>query len=79
LTGSVPIAAGKSLPGADLANAIEFRIHYSGATDISMNCPDTRKVAQGVVTVCHGQIEGGDWAVVVYFEDTVGSFTLATL
>ena len=44
-----------------------------------MDCPDTRKVGQGVVTVCHGQIEGDDWAVIVYFEDELGSFTLNPL
>ena len=79
LTGNAPVQAGKSLPGADLANAVEHRIHDDGAKDISMDCPDTRKVAQGVVTVCHGQIEGEDWAVVVYFEDDLGRFTLNPL
>jgi hypothetical protein len=79
LTGSVSVAAGQSLPGDDLANAVEQRIHADGAADVQMDCPGTPKVAQGVVTVCHGQIEGDEWAVVVYFEDDLGSFTLNPL
>ena len=79
LTGSVSAPAGRSLPGDDLANAVEQRIHDDGAGDVEMDCPDTRKVGQGVVTVCHGQIEGDDWAVIVYFEDELGSLTLNPL
>ncbi|WP_460628369.1 hypothetical protein [Intrasporangium mesophilum] len=78
LTGTVPVAAGKSLPGDDLANAVEQRLD-DGSSDITMDCPKTRKVAQGVVTVCHGQIDDEDWAVVVYFEDELGTFTLNLL
>jgi hypothetical protein len=31
------------------------------------------------VTVCHGTISGATWAVVVYFEDAQGRFTLNPL
>ena len=79
LTGSVSVAAGRSLPAKDLANAVEQRILDDGAADVSMTCPSTAKVAQGVVTVCHGDIEGDEWAVVVYFEDELGEFTLGLI
>jgi hypothetical protein len=41
-----------------------------------MNCPDTAKVGQGVVTVCHGVVSSSEYAIVVYFEDKDGHFTL---
>ena len=45
--------------------------------DVSnMKCPDTPKVDAGIVAVCHGSIDGGRWAVVVFFENSRGRFTL---
>jgi hypothetical protein len=76
LTGEVTVAAGQPLPGEDLAHAIEQRIIDDGAVDVALECPDTPKVDQGVVTVCHGDIDGGEWAVIVYFEDELGTYTL---
>jgi hypothetical protein len=38
--------------------------------------PDTPSVAQNVTTVCHGMISGSAYAVVVFFEDASGRFTL---
>ncbi|MET9023468.1 hypothetical protein ABZV93_26195 [Actinopolymorpha sp. NPDC004070] len=39
-------------------------------------CPDVASVVQGVVAVCHGTISGDQWAVIVYFEDAQGHYTL---
>jgi Domain of unknown function (DUF4333) len=76
LTGQVTVAAGQALPGDDLANAVEQRIVDDGASNVALTCPATPKVDQGVVTVCHGDIDDTEWAVVVYFEDNLGAFTL---
>ena len=31
---------------------------------------------KGVVSVCHGTVDDEDWAVVVFFEDNDGRYTL---
>jgi uncharacterized protein DUF4333 len=79
LTGQIPGVQGQSLPGPGLAAAVRGRIQADGGDVTAMTCPATPRVAQGVVTVCHGQIDGGAWAVVVYFEDASGTYTLAPL
>ncbi|HSR25423.1 MAG TPA: DUF4333 domain-containing protein, partial [Candidatus Eisenbacteria bacterium] len=77
LTGKLPaMTAGAALAGKDLSAAVSARIQDDGGDVARMDCPDTPKVDQGVVTVCHGSISGETWAVVVYFEDTRGHFTL---
>jgi hypothetical protein len=80
LTGQLSQApAGAALSGADLAAAVSGRIQQDGGDVSRMSCPDTAGVAQGVVTVCHGVISGSDYAIVVYFEDKQGRFTLEPL
>jgi hypothetical protein len=77
LTGGVPnLAAGAALRGSVLSAAVTDRIHIDGGDVSDMACPDTPSVDQGVVTVCHGWIDDEKWAVVVYFEDADGTFTL---
>lgn len=78
LTGTLPSGAKVApLSGADLSRTVTARIAEDGGTVDEMQCPATPKIGQGVVTVCHGTVDGADWAVVVYFEDAIGSFTLA--
>lgn len=77
LTGGVPnLTVGAPLGGSVLSAAVTDRIHIDGSDVADMKCPDTPKVDQGVVTVCHGWIYDTKWAVVVYFESSDGTFTL---
>jgi hypothetical protein len=77
LTGQLPsVTAGKALAGSILAKAVTDRIDQDGGDVTRMDCPATPRVGQGVVTVCHGVISDSDYAVVVYFEDPEGRFTL---
>jgi uncharacterized protein DUF4333 len=77
LTGRVPnLSAGAALRGTVLAASVTDRIHIDGGDVSDMTCPDTPRVDQGVVSVCHGWIDDEQWAVVVYFEDDGGKFTL---
>lgn len=80
LTGTVPsVTPGSALTGEALASAVSSRIEDDGGQVDAMTCPETPKVEQGVVTVCHGGIDGGDWAVIVFFEDATGKYTLDPL
>lgn len=64
------------LRGADLEDVVTNRITDDGGDVETMRCPDVASVAQGVVAVCHGSISGDQWAVIVYFEDAQGHYTL---
>lgn len=75
LTGQVAVRSG-TLPGGDLAAAVQQRIRDDGGNPWRISCPDTAAVSQNVTTVCHGRIDGEDWAIIVFFEDTSGSYTL---
>jgi hypothetical protein len=75
LTGQVAVR-GTTLPGADLASEVRQRIRDDGGDPSEMTCPDTPAVRQGVTTVCHGVIDEDDWAIVVFFEDSSGNYTL---
>lgn len=76
LTSSVNVPAGGRLLGDDLAASLQQRIRADGGDPTRTTCPDTARVDQNVTTVCHGSIDGEDWALVVFFEDTAGSYTL---
>jgi hypothetical protein len=65
-----------ALPGATLATAMTKRLEENGAAVSSLKCPETARIGQGVVTVCHGSIDGGAASVVVVFESRDGDFTL---
>ena len=80
LTGQVSHAVAQgTLAGADLSKAVSARIDQDGGDVSRMSCPDTPRLAQGVVSVCHGVVSGSDYAIVVYFEDEQGHFTLNPL
>jgi hypothetical protein len=80
LTGQLSTAPGGGRVSGDaLAQAVSERITQDGGEVSRMDCPETPKVGQGVVSVCHGVISLSDYAVVVYFEDKDGRFTLAPL
>lgn len=80
LTGQLATSThGARVTGDTLAEAVSARITDDGGDVSRMDCPQTPKVGQGIVTVCHGVIDHGDWAVVVYFEDADGRFTLQPL
>jgi len=77
LTGQLAASpGGASVTGATLASAVSARITQDGGDVSRMDCPPTPRVAQGVVTVCHGVVSSSDYAIVVYFEDPDGHFTL---
>lgn len=65
--------------GSDLEDMVTNRITDDGGEVEAMRCPDVASVVQGVVTVCHGSISGDQWAVIVYFEDAQGHYTLDLL
>ena len=50
--------------------------HRRGGVPEGISCPSTPKVAQDVTTVCHGDVDGEEWAFVVFFEDAEGHYTL---
>lgn len=79
LTGRLAAPPAGPLPGSELAAAITEPLTDDGADVSQMRCPDTPRVAQGVVIVCHGTIDDSPWAVVVFFEDERGTFTLSPL
>ncbi|HST49838.1 hypothetical protein [Jatrophihabitans sp.] len=80
LTGQLTASPhGGRVLGATLAEAVTDRITQDGGEVSRMDCPVTPKAGQGIVTVCHGVISMSDWAVIVYFEDTDGRFTLEPL
>jgi hypothetical protein len=80
LTGQLSASTGGSRATGDtLARAVSARITQDGGDVSRMDCPETPKVGQGVVTVCHGVISLSDYAIVVYFEDKDGHFTLEPL
>lgn len=77
LTGTVErVATNGALAGPDLKAAVQARIEDDDGEVTAMTCPDTPRVAQGVVTVCHGSIDRSEWAIVVLFEDDKGAYTL---
>ena len=75
LTGQVAPRGG-AVSGEDLAAVVRQRIRDDGGSPTRMNCPDTPTVAHSTTTVCHGVIDEDDWAVVVFFEDSSGNYTL---
>ncbi len=80
LTGQLSASPGGGrVTGDTLARTVGDRITQDGGEVSRMDCPDTPKAGQGVVTVCHGVISSSDWAVIVYFEDEDGHFTLEPL
>ena len=79
LTGRLPaVLTNGTLPGASLATAVSATLQRNGEEVSNVTCADTPRVAQGVVTVCHGSSSGDPWGGVVVFENRDGQFTLLT-
>jgi hypothetical protein len=77
--GNVSLGAGGGLGGDSLEQAVRSAMTGTGSEVTAMDCPDTEKVDQGVVSVCHGTMDGSDWSFVVFFESAGGQFTVAAL
>lgn len=80
LTGQVRAnASNDPLSGQDLQAAVRDVLERDGGVVTILTCPDTPRIGQGVVSVCHGTMDGDAWAFVVYLEDDQGHFTLQSL
>lgn len=78
LTGQVAVVDG-ALPGDDLARALRRAVEVDGGVVGRMSCPDTATVGQDVTTVCHAVVDEYEWAMVVFFEDDDGRYTVLPL
>ncbi|GAA4712710.1 hypothetical protein GCM10025782_06000 [Pedococcus ginsenosidimutans] len=78
LTGQVAPAGGAVSSGV-LVPALTTVIEDDGGSVEQVSCPDSSAVGQGLVTVCHGSVDGFDWTGIVVFEDSSGTFTLQEL
>lgn len=78
ITGQVTVSDA-ALSGDALATTLRQVIRDDGGTTSDLRCPDTTAVRQNVTTVCHGVVDETDWALVVFFEDADGHFTLLPL
>ena len=70
------VPTNRTLEGARLAAAVSATVENNLGEVSNLSCPDIPRVAQGVVTICHGSISGDPWSVVVIFENRDGRFTL---
>jgi hypothetical protein len=78
LTGQLPaVPNGRQVPAEDLTDAITKRLEVDGWDVGSMRCPQVTGLGQGTVSVCHATMDGSDWAVIVFFEDAKGTYTLS--
>ncbi|MGI3784789.1 MAG: DUF4333 domain-containing protein [Janthinobacterium lividum] len=74
--GTIGPSAGAGLDGAELAGEIERQVRDEGGDPEDVRCPATAEIAQDVTTVCHGDVDGDEYAFVVFFEDATGDYTL---
>jgi hypothetical protein len=70
---------GKTVTGQALSSSLTKVIEDDGGQVDEVTCPDSSAVGQGLVTVCHGSVDGSDWTGVVVFEDESGTFILDEL
>lgn len=78
LTGQLaPAGSGDAVSSDDLTAEITERMEQDGAWVEDMRCPGVPRVAQGVVSVCHSTMDDAEWAIIVFFEDSEGSYTLS--
>jgi hypothetical protein len=73
LTGEVTVVD-KGASDGDLQQSLTTAIEDDGGSVDELVCPLRSQVGQGLVTVCHGSVDGFDWTGVVVFEDDEGSF-----
>nr|WP_269778579.1 DUF4333 domain-containing protein [Microlunatus antarcticus] len=64
------------MDGPALAAEIARQVRDEGGDPENVTCPATAQVAQDVTTVCHGDVDGDEYAFVVFFEDAKGDYTL---
>lgn len=64
----------KGVTDLPLEEALGQVIEDDGGSVDELECPARSQVGQGLVTVCHGSVDGWDWTGVVVFEDDAGSF-----
>ena len=70
---------GASATGAELARSLTHAVEDDGGSVEVIHCPDSSAVGQGLVTVCHGTVDGGAWTGMVVFEDAAGTFIVNEL
>ena len=73
LSGKVTVVD-KGVADLALQDALMAAIEDDGGTVDDLECPLRSQVGQGLVTVCHGSVDGWDWTGVVVFEDDDGTF-----
>ena len=57
-----------------LRDSLVSLIEDDGGSVDEIECPPRSQVGQGLVTVCHGSVDGWAWTGVVVFEDDDGTF-----
>lgn len=78
LTGQLSeVPNGRQVAAADLTAEIRERLEEDGWLVEDMRCPQVTGLAQGTVSVCHSTMDDGEWAVIVFFEDAKGTYTLS--
>lgn len=78
LTGQLSsVPNGGQVTAADLTGEIADRLEKDGWLVEDMRCPQVTGLAQGTVSVCHATLDDGDWAVIIFFEDSKGTYTLS--
>lgn len=70
---------GRAVSGDALMYSVQRLLNDGFGNVTALACPRVPRVAQGVVSVCHGEIDGDQWDVVVIFEDGRGDYTLDML
>jgi hypothetical protein len=78
LTGEVAVS-GSAVAGPELEAALVGLVEDDGGSVDEITCPESSTVGQGLVTVCHGGVDGWDWTGVVVFEDAEGGFIVNQL
>ena len=78
LQGEAPVRGG-TVGAAQLERTLRDLMEDDGSAVDEISCPESSTVDQGLVTVCHGSVDGWDWTGVGVFEDPEGTFTLNQL
>jgi hypothetical protein len=73
LSGKVTVVD-KGVADIALQDALTAAIEDDGGSVERLECPLRSQAGQGLVTVCHGSVDGWDWTGVVVFEDDDGTF-----
>ena len=78
LTGQLSsVPSGRLVSSEALTEDITQQLEDDGWTIQQLQCPQVGGLAQGTVAVCHGTMDESDWAVIVIFEDSRGTYTLS--